>query len=148
MILSRRATVDLLYFILTEGKRVVAPRAKSLRAGPTGPLRQRKGPGRPRHPTPASRQVPVPLREKVEEELKLMKSQGIIKVVGDAPLAWCHLIIAVGKPDGSVCICVDVTKLNSQVNRTMHLVKSPQEAVRYFKASDVFLCKLDFVKGY
>ncbi len=64
MILSRRRTINLLYFILTKGKRVVAPRAEGLATRPTGPLRQGKGPGRPRHATPASREVPVPRMNK------------------------------------------------------------------------------------
>ena len=59
MVLGRRRTVDLLYFILTEGEGIVAPRAEGLATRPPRPLRQRKGPGRPRHPTPTSRQVPI-----------------------------------------------------------------------------------------
>ena len=60
MILSRRRTINLLYFILTERKRVIPSRAEGLATGPPRPLSQRERPGRPRHPRTASREVPVP----------------------------------------------------------------------------------------
>ena len=64
MILSRCRTINLLDLVLTEREGVVAPRAEGLGTSPTGPLRQGKGPGRPRHATTASREMSIPRMNK------------------------------------------------------------------------------------
>ena len=61
--------------------------------------------------TPYARQVPIPLRMKVEEELLRMQATGIISPVDD-PSPWCAgMVVVVPKPSGAVRICVDLTHL-------------------------------------
>ena len=57
------------------------------------------------------RQVAIPLLPKIQEELKRMESLGIISKIEQAT-PWCAGMVIVPKPDGKICICVDLTKLN------------------------------------
>ena len=68
----------------------------------------------------APRQIPYALRDKVKEALQYMVERGIIEKLGDVPTEWCHPIVIVPKPGGDIRMCVDLTKLNSQVHRTSY----------------------------
>ena len=52
------------------------------------------------------RNVPLPLRKKVQEELTRMESLGVILRV-EEPTPWCAGMVVVPKKSGSVRICVD-----------------------------------------
>ena len=52
-----------------------------------------------------ARPVPYPLRQKVEEELNHLESQGVVKKVEWSD--WASLIVCVPKKDGSIRICGD-----------------------------------------
>ena len=52
------------------------------------------------------RNIPIPLRQKVQDELKRMESLGVISTVKE-PTQWCAGVVVVPKKDGSVRICVD-----------------------------------------
>ena len=56
------------------------------------------------------RNVPLPLRKKVKEELSHMESLGVISKV-DVPTTWCAGMVVVPKKDGTVRICVDLKPL-------------------------------------
>eukprot|EP00731_Ephydatia_muelleri_P015748 Em0009g172a len=58
-----------------------------------------------------SRNIPLPLRSKVEQELKQMESLGIISKV-DKPTPWCAGMVVVHKKNGAIRICVDYQPLN------------------------------------
>ena len=58
--------------------------------------------------------VPLPLREKVSEELKRMETMGVISRV-DTPTPWCAGMVVAPKKSGSVWICVDLKPLNQSV---------------------------------
>lgn len=53
-----------------------------------------------------ARNVPIPLREKVCEELQRMETLGIISKA-DAPTDWCAGMVVVPKKNGNIRICVD-----------------------------------------
>ena len=53
-----------------------------------------------------SRNIFLPLRSKVEQELKQMESLGIISKV-DKPTPRCAGMVMVHKKDGAIHICVD-----------------------------------------
>ena len=55
-----------------------------------------------------SRNIPLPLRSKVEQELKQMESLGIISKV-DKPTPWCAGMVVVHKKNGAIRIYVDYT---------------------------------------
>ena len=53
------------------------------------------------------RNVPIPLRPKVEQELNRMERLGVISKV-TTPAAWCAGMVVVPKKTGEVRICVDL----------------------------------------
>ena len=62
------------------------------------------------------RHVPLPPRQKVQEELNRMESIEVISKV-DEPTAWCAGMVVVPKKEGAVRICVDLKPLNENVLR-------------------------------
>ena len=52
-----------------------------------------------------------------------MLEMGVIKRV-DEPTDWCAPMVVVPKPSGEVRICVDLTKLNANIKREVHLLPS------------------------
>ena len=57
------------------------------------------------------RQVPIPLRQKTEQELQRMERNGVISRV-DQPTEWCAPMVITQKSNGNVRVCVDLTQLN------------------------------------
>ena len=96
----------------------------------------------------AARPVSYPLRDAVKKELDEMMEQDVIERVGDRPTEWCHPIVVVPKPAGGIRMTVDLTKLNSQVHRTVHNAKTPQDAVSEIVHGAKFFTVCDAVKGY
>ena len=62
------------------------------------------------------RRLPLPLRPNVQDELKKMEEDDIIRPV-TKPTDWCSPIVAVPKPNGRIRLCVDFTRLNEKVQR-------------------------------
>ena len=60
------------------------------------------------------RNVSIPLRSKVKEELDQMEKLGLITKVTQ-PTPWCVGMVVVPKKSGSVRICVDLKPLNEGV---------------------------------
>ena len=63
-----------------------------------------------------ARNVLLPLRKKIQEELTRMESLGVITEV-EEPTAWCSGMVAVPKKSGRIRICVDLLPLNESVMR-------------------------------
>lgn len=63
-----------------------------------------------------SRNIPLPLHSKVEQELKQMESLGIISKV-DKPTPWCAGMVVVHKKYGAIHICIDYQPLNRYMSR-------------------------------
>ena len=51
------------------------------------------------------RNMPIPLHEKVKQELNRMESLGVISQVTE-PTPWCAAMVVVPKPSGSIHMCV------------------------------------------
>ena len=60
------------------------------------------------------RRLPLPMKQKVQEELKCLEKENIIRPV-KMPTDWCAPIVTVLKNNGKVRLCVDFTKLNESV---------------------------------
>ena len=91
-----------------------------------------------------ARNVPLPLRTKVQEELKRMQSLGVILPVNE-PSPWCAGMV-VPKPSRDVRICVDLKPLNEGVLREFHPLPKIEETLAQFSGATVF-SKLDANSG-
>ena len=74
------------------------------------------------------RNVVIPLREKVKQELTRMEKSGVISRVTN-PTPWCAGMVVVPKRDGSVRICVDFKMLNESVLREVHPIPKVDETL-------------------
>lgn len=66
----------------------------------------------------AARRIPIKIKEKFHEKLKLLESEGIITKV-EEPVDWVNSVVIVEKPNGSLRICLDPIHLNK------YIVKEP-----------------------
>ena len=73
------------------------------------------------------RNVPLPLRKKVQKELTRMESLGVTSRVSE-PMQWCAGMVVVPKKSGSVRICVDFRHLNESVLRDSPFAESRQHS--------------------
>ena len=67
------------------------------------------------------RRVALPMESKVIEALRRMEAAGVIRPVSE-PTDWCAGMVVVPKPNGSVRICGDFTRLNKAVKRERHIL--------------------------
>ena len=75
-----------------------------------------------------------------------MEKTGVISRV-DVPTEWCTAMVVVPKPDGRICICVDLTKLNESVQRERHPIPSVEHILAQLGDAKVF-SKLDANLGF
>lgn len=92
------------------------------------------------------RNVAIPLRKKVREELTRMESLGVISPV-EEPTPWCAGMVVVPKKSGSVRICVDFRPLNEHVLREVHPMPKVDETLAQLTGAKVF-SKLDANCGF
>ena len=93
-----------------------------------------------------ARNVPLPLRPRVEAELTRMEQLGVIRKVTE-PTDWCVAMVAVPKANGSVRICVDLKPLNESVRRPHHQLPTVEETLGQLGNSKVFT-ELDANSGF
>ena len=95
------------------------------------------------------RRVPLSLRDKLEEELKRLETEGIIRRVTE-PTEWCAPIVVAPKKDGrSIRLCVDLSHLNKYVKREVYQSPTPMEEVASIVASEArWFTVFDALKGY
>ena len=98
------------------------------------------------HALHVSRNVPLPLRDKVRTELNRMVSIGVIARI-DQPMKWCAGMVAIPKKNGSVCICVDLKRLNKGVQREVHPLPKVDETLAQLTGVKIF-SKLDTNSGF
>ena len=92
------------------------------------------------------RHVPLPLRDKVKQELDRMESTGVIKKI-DEPTSWCAGMVAVPKKEGKIRICVDLKPLNECVLREIHPLPKVDETLAQLSGAKLF-SKLDANSGF
>ena len=63
--------------------------------------------------------IPIPLFDKVEQELKQMEATGVISKVSQ-PTDWYAGMVVVQKKSGGVCISIDLKLLNMNILREVH----------------------------
>ena len=92
------------------------------------------------------RNVPIPLREKVREELTRMENMGVISKI-EQPTSWCAGMVVVPKRSGAVRICVDLKPLNQSVLREPHPIPKVDETLAQVAGAKMF-SKLDANSGF
>ena len=92
------------------------------------------------------RRIAIPLVDKVKAALDKMLATGVIEWI-EEPADWCAGIVVVPKPDGTVRICVDLTKLNEAVRRELFIMPAVEETLAKLKAAKIFT-KLDANNGF
>lgn len=92
------------------------------------------------------RRVPIPLLGKVREELERMESLGVISRV-EEPTEWCSGMVPVPSKNGSVRICVDLTRLNEAVCREKYILPSVEQTLGSLAGAQLF-SKLDANRGF
>ena len=94
------------------------------------------------------RPIPYALRPGVEQELKLLESQGIIEPVNH-PTDWCSPMTVVEKKNGKVRVCVDFTRLNQALKREFHWSGAPVDVIHEVSQSGAtWFSTMDAAKGY
>ena len=92
------------------------------------------------------RNVPIPLRKKVKEELSRMQTLGVISPVKE-PTQWCAGMVVVPKPSGAVRICVDYRPLNESVLREVHPLPKVDATLAQLAGATIF-SKVDANCGF
>ena len=92
------------------------------------------------------RNVPLPLRSKVQDELNSMEAMGVISKI-DQPTEWCAGMVVVPKKSGDVRICVDLKALNDNVIREIHPMPKVDETLSHLAGATIFT-KLDANSGF
>ena len=92
------------------------------------------------------RNVALPLREKVKQEIQRMEKLGVISRV-EEPTQWCAAMVVVPKPSGSVRICVDLKPLNESVMREIHPLPKIDITLAQLTGAKLFT-KLDTNSGF
>ena len=91
------------------------------------------------------RNVPIPLRGKVQEELVHMEVAGVISRI-DKPTPWCAGMVVVPKSNGAVRICVDLKPLNENVLRETHRMPRVDDTLTMLSGAEIFMPIVDFGK--
>ena len=93
------------------------------------------------------RNIHLPLRSKVKEELIKMENSGIISKV-EGPTKWCAgMVVVPKKQSSSVCICVDLKPLNESVLRENYPLPKIDETLAQLSGASIF-SKLDVNSGF
>ena len=93
-----------------------------------------------------ARNIPLPLRDKVKQELNDMEAQGVISNVQN-PTQWCAGMVIVSKKSGGVRVCVDLKPLNRCVLREYHPLPKVNEVLAQLTGAVIF-SKLDANSGF
>jgi transposase InsO family protein len=93
-----------------------------------------------------ARRIPIPLRQKVSQELEKMETLGVISKV-DQPTPWCAGMVVVPKKNCSIRICVDLKPLNVNVLREVHPLPSVDNILAQLSGAKIF-SKLDANSGF
>ena len=94
----------------------------------------------------ALRKCPIHLRDDIEEELKAMESQVIIRKVGETTV-WVSSIVYIRKKNGKLCLCLDPKDLNRPIMRCHYKTPTMKELAHKQSGAQHF-SKLDVKNGY
>ena len=75
------------------------------------------------------RRLPSGLRDKVDKKLDELLQEDIIEKVPCGPTEWTSPLVVVPKPDGDICICVDMRRANEAIKRERHSIPTIEEVL-------------------
>ncbi|XP_036329901.1 uncharacterized protein K02A2.6-like [Rhagoletis pomonella] len=93
-----------------------------------------------------ARRVPIALKETLRKKLDEMVKLNVIKKV-DEPTPWCAPLVIVPKNNGEIRLCVDLTKLNSALEREIHPMPVADHTLAQLSGAKLF-SKLDANSGF
>ena len=94
----------------------------------------------------APRRIPYPYLDKVKQELNRMETLGVIKKIEETT-ERSHPIVVVPKTNGDIRLCIDLTKLNNQVQREYRMMDSVEDCLAKIGKAKYFT-KIDLNSGY
>ena len=94
----------------------------------------------------APRKCPTHLRDEIEEELKTMESQSIIRKVSE-PTEWVSSIVYIRKKNGKFRLCLDPKDLNRAIMRC-HYKTPTMEGLAHKLSGAHHFSKLDAKNAY
>lgn len=94
----------------------------------------------------APRRLPLPMKEKVKEELERLQEQEVIVPVSE-PTDWCAPIVVIPKSNGKIRLCVDFTRLNESVQRENFPLPTTDQLLAQLSGCEYF-SKLDCNSGF
>ena len=77
------------------------------------------------------RRIPLPLVDKVRDDLQRMEALGVISQV-EKPTDWCAGIVVMPKKDNKVRLCVDLTGLNQYECCEKYILSSVEQSLGKF----------------
>lgn len=92
------------------------------------------------------RRCPVPLGKLVDEKIDEMLRQGIIERVNGVS-KWVSQLDYAPKNDGDICICVDMRRANTAVDRESHPLPTMDDFLPHLGRTKMF-SKLDIKQAY
>ena len=94
-------------------------------------------------------QTPIHLKKPAEKTLKEAMKSGLLEEVPvNEPSEWCSRGFFVAKPDGGARLVVDLSYLNSFVERPVHPFVAGADLLKNLDPNSKVFCKLDAVLGY
>ena len=95
----------------------------------------------------APRHVAFPLLRLLKKELDRMLSLGVIRKV-DEGTEWYHRIVIIQKENGTIRLCIDLNKLNSEVQREFSQLESLDKTLAKLGNKCNIMSTLDANAGY
>ncbi|OXA53834.1 Transposon Tf2-6 polyprotein [Folsomia candida] len=92
------------------------------------------------------RRVPLPLMDKLKEKIDEFLRDDVIEPV-DEPTEWCAPVVIAPKSNGDIRVCVDLTKLNRNVEREFHMMPVVEHTLGQISGVKYFT-KLDANSGF
>ena len=90
------------------------------------------------------RRIPYKMKEKVSNELEMLRQQDIIEDVKDEPTPWISPIVVVPKNHDKTKtrLCIDMQEANKAIERTRYPSPSLEDFINILQGSNIY-CKLD-----